>query len=506
MISFDKIQFHSKKIRVIILLTFILGIGIDGYSQSPKKLLENGFYEQAFANAVYKQNKKVKLKKKFTEVIFPAYDLIYANFSKTVASEDATWQQSYNAFILVSKYRKQVTHAGVKDKLKNILYDKTNLDNLGTKFNDANQNDINEARTLESKGKFDKALELYKAIGIRHKQVAPITTLKDRILIIDFEEMIENTNRKIGDQLIAEATEKIAAGSVKNANKAIELIEKARRYRPLDSSEEALLELAHLIKSNSMMDDAKKMMNTPTKKNARLAFELIERVRSMRTLSPEEERLSERARDWGTTRILVTVKGTNPVNSKESLSGFLNDAKKSKWISYYYSKSDAASFDFEMEVTENQPKVVLGKRQKKISQQTKQVEYFEDETDSLGNTTQVKKTRTALAIVAVLSRTKTASLSWSIVLKDLSGGKAAFSETTDSKIEITNEFASLESGDVLALPENIETDVDLDSQPFPTDKEMLQQVKQLYLSELISLLNSREFHLHNLNVAIERQF
>jgi len=411
-----------------LVFTLVFCIPADGISQSPKKLLANGFHEQAFVNAVYKQNKKVKLKKKYTEVIYPSYDIIYSKNSEIIASTETTWQQSYNALILTSKYRAKVTHPGVYDKLTNILYDKANLDHIGTKFNDSNQKDLGTALTFESQGKFDKALEIYQVIEKRHQQATPITTLGDRLLIIDYEAKIDNVNQQIGDQYLVEATNLIGAGTVKSAKAAIKLIEKARTYRPLDMEEEALLELAHLIMSNSMMEDAKKLLKTPTKKNARLAFELIESVRKMRTLSPEEERLSEKARDWGTTRILVTIKGSDPVNSKESVSGFLNKSKDSKWVNFYNSNQASERYDFEMEITENQPKVILGKRRKEVSQHTKTVEVVETETDNQGNTTQVTKTKPVIAIVAVFSRTKSATLNWSIVLKDLSDSKSAFSE------------------------------------------------------------------------------
>ncbi len=68
-------------------------------------------------------------------------------------------------------------------------------------------------------------------------------------------------------------------------------------------------------------------------------------------------------------------------------------------------------------------------------------------------------------------------------------GKLIHSETEESLVEHTNEYASLESGDILALPENIETGVDLDSQPFPTDKEMKNQVTQNYINSLIKTVN-----------------
>ncbi len=69
-------------------------------------------------------------------------------------------------------------------------------------------------------------------------------------------------------------------------------------------------------------------------------------------------------------------------------------------------------------------------------------------------------------------------------------------------VAITNESVSLESGDILALPENGKYDVDLDSQPFPTNKEMQGQAIQQYISELVKLVNSGKDHMRNINAAI----
>lgn len=490
--------------KVILAVTFLLGLSIDSIAQSPKKYLKNGFYEQAFVEAVHKQNKRVKLKKKHTEVIYASYDIIYTKHSDFITSSDSDWQLSYNKFIRLTKFRAKVTHPGVYDNLKNVLNDQTSLGQLATKFNDGNQDDLAMAEHLENQGKFEKALVLYQLIEKRHIEAKPIKALADRLILIDYESKIQNANQKIGDKYILEATALLGEASEQSAIAAIDLIELARTFRPLNFEEEDLLKLANLIKGASWMEEAKKLLDTPTKNNARLAFELIERVRTVQTLTPGEERLSETAKDWGMTRILVSVQGVVPINTKESVSGFLNKAKSSKWVSFYYAKDETKIFDFEMEITENQPTVALGKRKKKVTQNTKTVEFWEPETDDQGNTTNVKKTRLAIAVVATLSRTKTATLTWSIILKDLSDGKAAYSETTDTKVEITNESASFVSGDILALPENTETDVDLDSQPFPSDKDMLNQVKQQYLHELNQLVNSRQFHLHNINSEIRQ--
>jgi hypothetical protein len=58
----------SKNIKAILTVAFLMSFTLPAFSQSPKKLLENGYYEQAYVDAVYKQNKKVKLKSKFTDL------------------------------------------------------------------------------------------------------------------------------------------------------------------------------------------------------------------------------------------------------------------------------------------------------------------------------------------------------------------------------------------------------------------------------------------------------
>lgn len=262
------------------------------------------------------------------------------------------------------------------------------------------------------------------------------------------------------------------------------------------------MNLANLIIGESWIIEAQKLVNTRTKKNARLAFELINRARTVRTLTSEEEVLLETAKELGMTCILVKINGAKPIHDAQSLSGILNKKKSSQWVTYY-SDDDTDAIDFEMEITENEPKVVLGGIRKEVSQNTKTVEYWVEEKDASGKPVKVKKTRLAVAMVTKLSRTKTATTNWSITLKDISDGKSEYSDTKESKVEVTNEFVSLASGDILALPENIESDIELDSQPFPDDNEMINRVKKRYLNELNALINSRKDHMRNVNRIIE---
>jgi len=505
MTSFENIHIQTLKVnlKAIFAITLFMSLSLSAYSQSPKKYLKNGYYEKAFVDAAHKQNKKVKLKKKHVEVINDSYKTIYEKHSAVITSSETDWQQSFNAFIRLSAFRAKVRHPGVYDKLENVLIDKTALDHVAKKFNDSNLSDLEVAASFESVGKHNKALELYEGMAARHEQVKTVPTLKDRLILIDCESKIDMANQKIGDQYIREAREILEGASKKGAESAIKLIEKARRHRPLDIEEEELLTLANLVIGESWILEAEKLINTRTKKNARLAFELINRTRTVRVLTAEEERLLETAKSLGTTRVLLNVKGKDPINDSKSLSGILNREKSTQWINYYFEKNAGEAIDFEMEITENQAKVKLGDIRKRVTQNTKTVEYWVEEKDSLGNVTKVKKTRLAVAMVTILSRTKTADVNWSIVLKDVADGKAVHSETKLTKHELTHEFVSLNSGDILALPENIESDIELDSQPFPTDKDMLNQVEKLYLHELNSLVNNRKDHLRNVNRIIE---
>lgn len=490
--------FSRTSLNLLFVTLFSIA-AFSSYSQSPKKYWENGMYEKAYVNAVYKQNKKVKLKPKLTDIIYKSYAKIYQVQGDIIRNNETNWEQSYNALLLTAAYRAKSRHQGVNANLKDMLLDTEILNRLGQKFNFDNEKDLTKAASNEINGDYSKAIDIYLIIGKRHNQALQITNFEDRIEMIDYTEKIEDCNRRIGDQYIQEAREILNSGSTKSSKDAIKLIEKARSYRPLSLEEESLLELANMMMSNTMIQDAEKLLATPTKKNARLAYELIEHVRNMRVLTSEEERLSEQAKDWGTTRILVSVDGNDPTNTSESLSGFLNKSKNSKWINYYFTKEQDLSFDFNMEVKENKPTVELGKTRREVRQESKNVEYYEDETDSLGNTTKVKKTRKAIALVAILSRTKTATLFWTITVKDLTDGKAVYSKTEETKVDYTNQFAKVESGDILALPDNIETDVDLDSQPFPSDQEMIKEVQDLYLNELNKAVKSQSFDSVNIN-------
>ena len=491
----------NMNFRIYITLLMLFA-SLTANSQSPKKYLKNGFYEKAFVEAVHKQNRKVKLKKKHTEVIYESYKTMYAKHTANIISPDTKWDFSYNQLIRMVKYRAKVTHPGVSENLGNLLHDQPVLEHLAKKFNEENKSDIEVAKSYESVQNYEKAFDIYKGMKIRHDQAEPITTLSDRLILIDCEAKIKFINQKIGDQYILEAKKFLKTATKEAANSAIELIKKARSHRPLDLEEEELLTLANLIIGESWLEEAKKLMLTPTKKNARLAYELINRARSARTLTAQEEELLELAESFGMTRVFVKVKGDNPVNDASSLSGVLNKSKNTNWVTYYFSPDHDQVIDFEMEISEKQPKVVLGNIRRQVKQNTKNVEYWEEEIDDEGNTVKVKKTRLAVAMVAIVSRTKTANMHWSLIVKDLRDGNAIHSESKETKIELLNEYVSLESGDILALPDNIESDIELDSQPFPSDQEMLLQVKDQYLSELMTLVKSNKDHMRNLNVIL----
>jgi hypothetical protein len=501
-------SFKSKKIKksvnvwkVLVTLVMLIGLSVHSHAQSPKKYLKNGFYEQAFVEAAYKQNKKVKLKKKFTEVIYESYGVIFSRHSAVILSEETDWQTSFNKFVRMTNFLAKVKHPGVLNNLANIEDDHAVLNKLAPKFNDVNMEDLKIASNYESVAEYEKALNLYKGIASRHQQVERTPSLKAKLLLIDVESKIEHTNQKIGDKYIQEAQELVDGQKQQGAYAAIDLIELARLYRELSIEEEELLKLANLIIGDSWIMEADKLLKTGTKRNARLAFELINRARSHRALTVEEEKLLEQAEDNGMTRILLEIKGKESFSNAQSFSGILNKKKNDRWVEYYYS-AEAEKLDFVMEVSENKPTVELGKIQKKIAQNTETVEYWEDETDAEGNTTSVKKTRQAVAIVATVSRTKTARLDWAFVVKDVEANKSLFSETRETKHELKKEYASLVSGDALGMPEDTRSDVDLDSQPFPSDADMINQIKEMYLKELLEEVNTRSHILRNENIDI----
>ncbi len=494
----------TKMFKGIIITSLFLGLTLSIVGQKPKKYLKNGYTEQAFVEAAHRQNKKVKLKKKHTEVIYASYEVIYKNHSDLITSPETNWEVSYSRFIRMTNFRARVKHPGVYDKLKNVLFDATLLDHLGGKFNAANANELKTAAELEKQGKFEKALLVYQGMAKRHEQAIAIAPLEKRISLIDYETKLEITNQNIGDQYILEAKKMLVGTTKKEALAAIDFIEKARTYRPLDFEEEELLELANLMIGESWITEAQKLLKTPTKKNARLAYELINRARSIRTLKVEEELLYQTAERVGMTRILVTAKNDKGIHDSQTLTGILNQKKSSTWIKYYYEENENETIDFELVIDENKPTVKLGDIRKEITQNTKSVEYWEEVTDANGNTTNVKKNRLAIAVISTVSRTKTAQVEWEILLKEYSSGNSVYSETKETRHEITNQYASLISGDILALPENIETEVDLDSQPFPSDKDMLTAVTQMYLDDLKYFTYNQKDHMRNINSIVGR--
>lgn len=496
LISFEKYFQH-------LIFTFFLLSSLNGTAQSPKKYLKNGFYEQAYLESVKKQNKKVKIKKKFSVVIYESYEQIYKKNHAVIISSDSDWEKSFNAFIRVANFRLKMKHPGVLNKLKDIYDDKELIVLLAGKFNETNFQAINEAASHESIGKFDKAIELYQAIAKRTKQVKPISVLYDKLIIIDTEKKIVQANQKIGDQHISEARKLLESGMKKDAEQAVIQIKKASLYRPLDAEEEELLVLANLIIGDAWMSEAEKLLQTRTKRNARMAYDLINKARTVRNLSVAEEQLLNSAHQLGMTRVLVKVNGKSSLHSAQYLSGILNKKKSSSWLTYYYERNNNSPIDFELIIEEKDLTVILGDIRKEVKQNSKTVEYWEEELDANGNKVKVKKSKVVVAMVAILSRTKTANIPWSITLKDLGDGQHVYSETKETIVEITHQSASLVSGDVRALPENISTDINLDTHPFPSDKEMTKQVKDKYLKELNDLIVSKKDHLLNLNKVID---
>lgn len=496
------LQLRNLPIKHILSILFVLGMGIQTEAQSPKKLLANGYYEQAFLKAVKKQNKKIKLKKKYANVIYKSYDQIYTKGTEVISSGTHNWSESYNTFVRVNSFRKTVKHPGVFDNLKDVMYDENILGNLTVKFDTENQRDLDKAVAFEGEDKFLKARDVYNLIKSRQDQAVLIPTIKEKLSLIDTEERIKYLNQRIGDQYIDEAEKLLFEGTKENAREAIDLINKAKSHRPLDKDEEELLTLANLIIRDSWMQEAKVLLRTKTKRNGRLAYELINKTRSIKSLTTEEELLLQHAHELGMTTVRVNVQGANGIHTSQTLSGILNKERSTPWITYYPSDTDVNT-DLEMEITENKPRVLLGDVRRRLEQRTKQVEYYENETDANGNTVKVKKTKTVTAMVAILSRTKSSHIDWSISLKDKSDGRVIYAENNESKIERTNEFASVESGDILALPENIESEVALDSQPFPTDNEMSDLATQLYVKELQLFLREKKDHLLNLDIIQE---
>ena len=107
-------------------------------------------------------------------------------------------------------------------------------------------------------------------------------------------------------------------------------------------------------------------------------------------------------------------------------------------------------------------------------------------------------------MVAYFSRTKTASLNWSIQVKDVADGNIAHSESRESKMEHTNKYVSLISGDKEALPNDVESGTEINSQPFPEDSQMLNQVQQMYLNELTDLIRNRKDYMRNVDKILDR--
>lgn len=490
------IKTHTEFIKGLCLLTLsLLLLSISTVGQSPKKYFKNGFYEKAFVNAIDKQNRKVKLKSKLTEVIYPSYKIMYQKHIDIVMDSENTWDDSYGYFLRIAKYRAMVTHPGVIDNLQDVYKDKSVLDILANKTNELHFSEMTNAEQYLEQKRYDEAMTLYKSIAGRQKAISHITTLSKRIDFIDIESYMEETEIKMGDELIAEARELLSESSKERANQAKDLIRKAEIYRPLSIEEQELRRLADIMIGESWIEEAKRLIASNTKQNARIAYELLVRATDKRTLTNEEEQLKTKAYNLGLSRILVKTGADTKGSSAEDLAGHLNKLKPTQWLAYYTSKNTDVAYDFEMEISDQKPNVKLDPIRKQIKQNSRMVQYYEEVTDSTGNTSRVRKERLAVAMIAIFSQTKNATLDWSITLRDLRDGKLIFSEQKESRYTKTNQYVSLESGDILALPENIESDVNLDSQPFPSNKEMETIVTDQYLHELAKFVNGHRNHI-----------
>lgn len=479
---------NDRNMRLFTILIMMIAVfGVNG--QSAKKYFKNGFYEEAFYKSVKKQNRKVKLKPKWATIIQQSYDSIYVNHSSLIQSYDLDWERSYQNYIRLSRFKEQVNHPKVYERLKSLEYDRVINEAMAEKFNVENQSDIDMASGVEVQGDFHQALNYYQQIGRRHKQVETIGTLNNRLIFYDYQAFIDEANQNIGDDLIKEAMDLMEKSTEQRANQALRLIEQARQYRPLSFEEEELIKLVQLMKGDSWMTEAKKLIATRTKPNARLAFELIRKTNQIRPLTSEEQSLLERAKTTGTTNVLVKSAQPKGIHSSEAIAGHLNQSNQSIWVNYHSNQQSGVKYDYEVELQSSNPKVALGKVDKKVSQSTRTVEYYEDEINAQGQTVKVKKTRLAIGMVAVLSQTKSAEIKWKLIVRSSTNVQPISSVQKTSRIEYVNQFASLVSGDVLSLPENIETDVKLESQPFPSNNELSAQVKSLFLNDLNNSLN-----------------
>lgn len=472
---------------LVLLLSVFISFSVK--AQSPKKYLKNGFYEQAFVEATYRQNKRVKLKKKHAEVIYQSYEEIYKRHASYILSSETSWEESALKFVRMTKFLAKVKHPMVFENLKNITYDSPILEVLANKFNASNNIDQELASQSMQQGNYTQALTHYEWIGERFLCILPYSTLVKRVQSIDYQGQIDYIHQLIGDDYVTEARILLESSNSSDAKQAIYFLNEASRHRMLTSEEENLFRLADLIIGQSWMEEAKNLMKSPTKLNAQLAHALIEKVKKLRVITMEEEQLMNQAYEKGMTNVLVIVKGGGSAH----MSGQLNRSKSNKWVTYYYQKQSDIRFDYEITMEQNSPKVQLGTIQKEVHQSSKNVIYWEEEMDENGNVIKVKKERLAVGIFAILTRDKTASITWSVAIKDLKNGKVTISEKRTSNITYSNKYASLVSGDILAAPENIETEIHLDSQPFPSDKQMKMEVNGLFLQEMIQIINKAQF-------------
>lgn len=317
---------------------------------------------------------------------------------------------------------------------------------LESAFNRANQRDMRDADRLKRQGKPDnwpKVNRLYQDIRIRQRSLEPFLPL------ISNEGIKANFRFVKVDQLENESRKKAAEFHYANAQ--------------------------NLIKKGNRGD----------KLAARRAYEELGKIDQYFTNFRDKQTLKDKARDLGTTRVLVKMKNDArvvlPRNLERDIRSLNVRDLNSFWRTYFTEQAKGVDFDYEVVMRINRVEVSPGLIKERTYEEGKRIQdgfrYVLDENgnvakDSLGNDIKEPRMIRVSAQVVESYQMKEAFLSGRLEFYDKRTGDLIDSEPMATEAIFEN-YASTFRGDKRALTVDTKKRIGNRPQPFPSDESLL---------------------------------
>ena len=390
--------------------------------------------------------------KSYAPSILPMFTLIFALVISSCTTpqqlvEHGHYDQAVNIALRRLKGKK-------KKKTKHVLA-------LESAVNRANQRDMREADRLKKQGRpenWSQVNELYRRIRNRQSKVEPLLPL------------VSNEGIKANFRFVQ-------VESLENESR-----EKAAEY--------------HYARAKAMLVDAQK----GDKVAAREAYKALDVVDQYYQNFRDKRSLKEKARDLGTTRILVKVKNNANVIMPLALERDIRSLSvrdlNSFWQSYYTEQANGVQYDYEIILRIMDIQISPGFVKEREYVEQKRVQdgfiYIVDEngdvlTDSLGNKVTEPRYINVKARIWETTQTKTAALSGRLEIHDKRTGELIDSQPMAADATFEN-CAAIYRGDERALDKRTLQLTRNHPQPFPTDEALLfqaaEQLKPFFKKEI----------------------